>query len=63
MPTTGKPKRKPGRPKKKHPGGRPTVMTDQVIQKLVDAFSWGATDLEACAVADISQTKLVSVPK
>lgn len=35
--------------------GRPTVMTDDVIAKLEDAFSVGATDKEAIFVANISK--------
>ena len=42
----------------KDKGGRPTVMTPEVIQKLEDAFSWGCTDLEACCNADISKSTL-----
>ena len=40
----------------KDKGGRPTVMTPEVIRKLEDAFTWGCTDLEACCNADISKT-------
>jgi hypothetical protein len=43
---------------KKDKGGRPTVMTDEVIRKLESAFLVGATDLEACVHADISKTSL-----
>ena len=39
-------------------GGRPTVMTDEAIQKLEDAFMWGCTDLEACCYANISKSTL-----
>jgi hypothetical protein len=42
----------------KHPGGRPTKMTEEVIQKLESAFIAGCTDLEACCYADISKTAL-----
>lgn len=35
--------------------GRPTVMTDNVLNKLRQAFSYGCTDNEACVVAGISQ--------
>ena len=42
----------------KHAGGRPTVMTPEVIRKLEDAFSWGCTDLEACCFANIGKTAL-----
>ena len=38
--------------------GRPTVITDEVILKLEQAFLMGATDLEACFYADISQSTL-----
>ena len=40
------------------PGGRPTVMTDDVIAKLEEAFSNGATDLQACFIANISKDSL-----
>lgn len=46
------------RPKKKHAGGRPTVMTKEVVAKLETAFSWGCTDGEACVWAGISQDAL-----
>jgi predicted GIY-YIG superfamily endonuclease len=39
--------------KKKHPGGRPTKMTENTIGKLDEAFCWGCTDTEACLYADI----------
>ena len=42
----------------KGPGGRPTVMTEEVIRLLEEAFKWGCTDLEACCNADISKTAL-----
>ena len=42
----------------KGPGGRPTVMTLEVIRKLEEAFKWGCTDLEACCNADISKSTL-----
>jgi len=47
-------KRKPGRPKKKHAGGRPPKMNAEVLAKLERAFLIGCTDSEACLVADIS---------
>lgn len=47
-----------GRPKKKHAGGRPTLMTEKTIQKLEEAFGWGCTDLEACLHADIKKSTL-----
>ena len=42
----------------KNLGGRPTKMTEEVIQKLESAFIAGCTDLEACCYADISKTAL-----
>jgi hypothetical protein len=44
--------------KGKHPGGRPTVMTDAVVKKLEEAFALGCTDLEACYYADITKQTL-----
>jgi len=38
--------------------GRPTIMTDDVVNKLEEAFSNGATDLEACFLANISKQTL-----
>jgi len=38
--------------------GRPTVMTPENIAKLEQAFSLGATDLEACFFAGIGKTAL-----
>lgn len=42
----------------KDKGGRPTVMTDDVIRLLESAFLVGATDLEACVHANIGKTAL-----
>lgn len=56
-------KRKPGRPKKKHAGGRPTVMTEAVIQKLEYGFAKGLTDAQCCDFADISPATLYSYCK
>lgn len=42
------------------PFGRPTVMTDDVLNKLRSAFSYGCTDEEACVVAGISHQTLYS---
>lgn len=39
-------------------GGRPTVMTDDVLKKLKSAFDYGCTDEEACIHADISTQTL-----
>lgn len=36
--------------------GRPTVITEEVLRKLEEAFSYGATDKEAIFVANISST-------
>ena len=44
--------------KKKHPGGRPTVMTETTVGKLESAFSWGCTDIEACLYAGINPDTL-----
>lgn len=38
--------------------GRKSVMTPETIQKLEEAFLYGATDKEACLVADISPAAL-----
>lgn len=43
---------------KKHPGGRPTVMTKETIDKLEAVFSLGGTDTEACFFAGISHQTL-----
>lgn len=40
--------------KKQQPVGRPTVMTDETVKKLEEAFSYGASDREACFLAGIS---------
>lgn len=56
-----KPKNKGGRPTNASlvdKGGRPTVFTDEVIQKLEYAFTLGCTDGEACLHADISKASL-----
>ena len=39
-------------------GGRPTVMTDQVVAKLEQGFKIGLNDLECCAYAEISRDAL-----
>ncbi len=38
--------------------GRPSVMTEEVIRKLEEAFIIGASDKEACFVANISMSTL-----
>lgn len=40
--------------KKKHPGGRPTKMTPDVISKLQYAFAMDCTVREACLYAGVS---------
>lgn len=44
--------------KPKHAGGRPTIMTEETIQKLEEIFALGGTDREACFFANISQATL-----
>jgi hypothetical protein len=36
-------------------GGRPTVITEAVVQKLIDIFKIGGTAIEACAYAKIGR--------
>ena len=38
--------------------GRPRAITEDVLQKLEEAFSLGCTDVEACLLADISPSTL-----
>lgn len=48
-------------PKKRGPknkGGRPTVMTPEVVSKLEEAYAMGCPDTEACVFADISRQTL-----
>lgn len=42
----------------KNKGGRPTVVTEDVLLKLEEAFILGCTDLEACFYANISSSTL-----
>lgn len=49
-------KRKPPHLKEKQ--GRPTIMTPDIIDKLEQAFSLGASDLEACLHAGIGKSTL-----
>lgn len=44
-------------------GGRPTVMTADVIRKLDEAFANGATDLQACFYAGIGKSSLYDYEK
>ena len=46
------------KPKSKCKCGRPTVMTKDVINKLEQAYSNGATDIQACFYAGISTSAL-----
>lgn len=39
-------------------GGRPTVITDDVLHKLEEVFALGGTDKEACFYADIAPATL-----
>lgn len=43
--------------------GRPTIMTEETLKKLEEAFSIGATDKEACFVANISHQTLYNYQK
>lgn len=45
-------------PKDYLPVGRPTIMTEERVSKLEQAFSMGCSDLEACLFADISKQTL-----
>ena len=45
-------------PKDKKTAGRPTVMTQEVVNKLEQAWSMGCSDVEACLHADISKQTL-----
>jgi hypothetical protein len=44
--------------KTKNKVGRPTVMTDLIVQKLEDAFLKGYSDVQACIYAGISKQSL-----
>lgn len=46
-----------------HQGGRPTIMIQTTLQKLEQAFSNGATDVEACFLADIATATLYDYQK
>lgn len=39
-------------------GGRPTVITPEILSKLEEAFLLGCSDIEACFYADISKSTL-----
>lgn len=53
----------PAKEDKKHPGGRPTVMTEIVLGKLETAFAYDMTDEEACHYAGISTDALYDYEK
>lgn len=38
--------------------GKPTVMTEETLRLLQEAFEWGCTDIEACLHAKIGKTAL-----
>ena len=38
--------------------GQPTVMTEETLRLLKEAFEWGCTDREACLHAEIGTTAL-----
>jgi hypothetical protein len=48
---------------KKNLGGRPTVMTEQVLEKLERAYTIGCSDRQACAMANISCQTLYDFQK
>ena len=39
-------------------GGRPTIITPEILHKLEEAFALGCSDLEACFFADIGKSTL-----
>lgn len=47
-----------GRPIKKHPGGRPTKMTSEILKKLEEGFLMNLSDEQACLFAGISPRTL-----
>lgn len=44
-------------------GGRPSVVTQEIVYKLEEAFVWGCTDAEACLYAGISRATLYNYQK
>ena len=44
-------------------GGRPTVMTDDVLRKLEEAFMRGLSDRQACLYAGIAESTLYEYQK
>ncbi len=49
--------------KKKSNAGRKTIMTDVVVQKLEQAFTYDMTDIEACLYAGICRSTLHNYQK
>jgi len=47
----------------KDKGGRPTVMTEETVNKLEEIFAIGGTDEEACLFANISRQTLYDYQK
>ncbi len=47
----------------KNKGGRPTVMSEDVIRKLEEVFAIGGSDEEACFYANISKPSLYDYQK
>lgn len=45
------------------PAGRPTVVTDEVLQILEEAFLYGASDRQACFLANIADGTLYNYIK
>lgn len=45
------------------PGGRPKIIDETTLKVLEDAFSNGASDIEACFLADISNQTLYNYQK
>jgi hypothetical protein len=43
--------------------GRPTLMTEEILNKLEEVFALGGTDKEACFYADISHQTLYNYQK
>jgi len=48
---------------KQNEGGRPTVMTEQTVQKLKEAFAFGCSDEEACFYSGIAKQTLYNYQK
>lgn len=57
-PKTGKSKAESAQRQLPRKGGRPSVISDEILRKLEEAFGNGATDAEACGLAGISRSTL-----